>query len=144
MAEAGLSVPGKGTDTLGTLQRLSLFVDVGSAPLQPPEVLVRGGGSSQIVMPPGGALSPLVPALTPPSLQVCQRIRRFCPRRGHLHGPGSLACRLLPAPLQHVHPEVGIVSPTPVLPWLVLPPHPLPPAAPKPWSPRVTLTWTTP
>lgn len=116
------------------------------APHQPPEMPLGSDGNSWSATSPRGSLSRPVPALTsPPSPQVCQRIRRFCPRRGHLHGPGSLARRLLPAPLQHVCPEVGITSPILVPLWLVLPPHPLPPAAPTPcWTPRATSTWTTP
>lgn len=66
-----------------------------------------------------------MPALTSPlSLQVCQCIRRLCPRRGHLHGPGSLARRLLPASLQHVRPEVGIAPPVPITLWPVTPSPP--------------------
>lgn len=119
---------------LGTPQVVRLHgcggLDPPPAPCQPWEMPIGGDGNSQSTPSPGGSPSCPLPALTSPlSLQVCQCIRRFCPRRGHLHGPGSLTRRLLPAPLQHVRPEVGIASPGP------LPPQPVPsltPCLPQP------------
>lgn len=116
------------------------------APRRPGEEPVRGDGNSQSTASPRGEPVPGRASAheppVPPGLSVHQAT---LPPEGPPTWTRLPRLPSAPSPITTCTPRSRYRIPRPHPAVAGLPPHPLPPTAPTPcWTPRVTLTWTTP